>query len=106
MLYYGALPLWAFYCRSKRKKTDYHYNQEPKKHTKDIQNSASTETESNIKEKQPQKKTQISAKKATKSAKGQLILKCLFGVFNSSKKTNKHNLLSYLEFFSFLFLKN
>ena len=66
---------------------DYHYNQEPKKRTKNIQNSASTETESKIKEKQPPKKTQkISAKKATKSAKGQLILKCLFGVFNSSKK--------------------
>ena len=81
----GALPLWACYYRSKRKKTDYHYNQEPKKHTRNIQNSASTETESKIEEKQPSKKTQ-KPKKATKSTKGQLILKCLFGVFNSSRK--------------------
>ena len=90
MLYFGALPLWACYCRSKRKKTDYHYNQEPKKYTKNIQNSASTETESKIHEKQPRKKTpKKSAKKATKSAKGQLILKCLLRCLQFFQKTTK-----------------
>ena len=39
--------------------------------------------------------------------KGQLILKCLFGIFNSPKKRTKNStLLPQVELFSFIFWEN
>ena len=51
-----------------------------------------------------------SAEKMLRDVKGQVIPKCLFGIFNSSKKQknkiNQTTILPQVELFSFIFWKN